>query len=466
MAGPITWRSITAPSDASGVSLLNQAGQSFNNAFGAFDKAIGNVTQNRQKEYDHLVDTNTQAFMDEVAKYRTAEELQAARDAGVFDRMRSGFNGDVNSQQIRDLVPEAVQKLQQRQLAGFQHEDALRTRAEKGDIDLIKSLFQDGKTQQGNQMLDELTLSDEASLRSFRDQLLRQRTQDGRESERFNRERLGWAESDEAKETQKLINQEILSQATKGQEYNRLVQSRAETMGFTEPGVPFDPTKATQDQLDGLAFAMQDAVLPESGSQVLRDLVTRLSSSGRNITAEQLMGARALTDSLMSGNAQMAAVDAAQVEAGRAKIIRDSNIEQNPLYEREKVDPYTAAGDLAQKHADKLEDLWGWNRKDTLDKLTEALSEGHIVNEKGERIRITPSVVDMALTRMDSGNIYDDNFEAALTSVLKSASFRKYYDEFNKVDAQLKEYDESAKGSTRSGDSLQRARFIRDLLNQ
>lgn len=195
MAGPITWRSITAPSDASGVSLLNQADQSFNNAFGAFDKAIGNVTQNRQKEYDHLVDTNTQAFMDEVAKYRTAEELQAARDAGVFDRMRTGFNGDVNSQQIRDLVPQAMQTLQQRTLTNNQYVDDTQGRKERSIWDDLNLRARNNDRAGIERILAEQTLVNEGEKSKGLYDIL-----NGNETRNMQRTRFGWDASDRARE--------------------------------------------------------------------------------------------------------------------------------------------------------------------------------------------------------------------------------------------------------------------------
>ena len=85
---PITWRNINSRSDSAANALLNSAETSFNNAFANLGKSVDGIQSDRKAEYDHLVDTNTQNFLDTVRKYSDLDQLKAAQP--TLDKMIAG----------------------------------------------------------------------------------------------------------------------------------------------------------------------------------------------------------------------------------------------------------------------------------------------------------------------------------------------------------------------------------------
>ena len=186
MANPITWRNVNSRSDAAGVALLNQAGNSFNKAFGALGEITDNIQGDRQAEYDFTVKDNTQQFKDALAKYRTPEEVQAAQQSGELDQLVSGFNGDVDRSVVNQLPGQTINKLREGILNKNQYDASQRELVEQPLFDKFKQEVLSGGD--GQSILDNNELKDESSLVDFRNKYNRSQVEQGRVDDKHKRQ--------------------------------------------------------------------------------------------------------------------------------------------------------------------------------------------------------------------------------------------------------------------------------------
>ncbi len=99
--GPITWRSIMGQSLADASRPLQAAQQSFDGAFNTLNRVLGQHQDAAQFAQNKVKTDNTQSFLDSLQQYRTVEDFEAARNAGVFDNLRSQFGDQVDRSAIR-----------------------------------------------------------------------------------------------------------------------------------------------------------------------------------------------------------------------------------------------------------------------------------------------------------------------------------------------------------------------------
>jgi len=119
MANPITWRNVSAPDFTGASRMLDRAGESFTSAFDALQNTKDTFEEGR-------TDRNTQAFMDELAQYRSPEELAAAQEAGTIQALRQqyGANGLIDRERTgADAITDRIGKLQQVKQQNQQYQD-------------------------------------------------------------------------------------------------------------------------------------------------------------------------------------------------------------------------------------------------------------------------------------------------------------------------------------------------------
>lgn len=114
---PITWRNVEAPDVRGALLGLTAANQSFN---AGFDK-IGEVLKQREQmatdNWNQQKVNNTQLALDELRKYRTPEEYQAAMQSGELDRLTQGMGAQVDAAAVRNAEETRLPFLQQRVVA-------------------------------------------------------------------------------------------------------------------------------------------------------------------------------------------------------------------------------------------------------------------------------------------------------------------------------------------------------------
>ena len=108
---PITWRNVESRGVGDAARLLEGSRDSLN----AGVNQIGSVFDDRQalseKRYDIGVENNTDAFLNELQKYRTSEELQAAQQSGAIDTLRAQFGQQIDEDAVRNAPVDRLNTL-------------------------------------------------------------------------------------------------------------------------------------------------------------------------------------------------------------------------------------------------------------------------------------------------------------------------------------------------------------------
>lgn len=140
---PITWRNVqsNASQGAVAADLLQSADQSLNRGFDAFRGILDDREALAGENQATLVDNNTQAFRNELAKYRSPEELAQAQADGVFDNLRQQFGRNVDQDLIRDGENERLNTLRERQNATNTFEDQKRDRSDRPIVESVEQLI-------------------------------------------------------------------------------------------------------------------------------------------------------------------------------------------------------------------------------------------------------------------------------------------------------------------------------------
>ena len=125
----ITWRNIDAPSVQGVSSMITGAQQSLDSGFNKFNELIKQRETMDNANWDNTKQNNTQAFLDQLTQYRTPEELKAAQESGVLDRMRQEAGAQIDRAGIRGAEDVRYGALQQRGLTNIDY--ANKTLAER-----------------------------------------------------------------------------------------------------------------------------------------------------------------------------------------------------------------------------------------------------------------------------------------------------------------------------------------------
>ena len=131
MANPITWRNVDAPHVDEAMRGFAWAGNSINTGFDNFTTALKQNEANNQAVWQQGKDANTAAYLDELRKYRTPEELQAAQQGGALDALKQRFGQQVDLNRIGTETDNRVPLLQTRGKAAIDFATAQRNEAQR-----------------------------------------------------------------------------------------------------------------------------------------------------------------------------------------------------------------------------------------------------------------------------------------------------------------------------------------------
>ena len=158
MGVPITWRNIDAP-DLRGVSSILSGAHSALNT--GFDK-LGEVIKQRQDvdaaNWNQQKTNNTQAFLDEIGKYRTPEEYQAALSSGVLDQARQGYGAQLDVVAARAAEEGRLPILQNRATTDVAYKNTMLDEKQAADRDRVAVLNAQGKTKEALALAQEIGL--------------------------------------------------------------------------------------------------------------------------------------------------------------------------------------------------------------------------------------------------------------------------------------------------------------------
>ncbi len=114
MGTAITWRNVDAPDTRGALLGMAAAGQSINTGFDKLGEVLKQREQQAEQNWNQQKTNNTQAFLDEIGKYRTPEEYQAALASGQLDQLRQGFGAQIDAPTTRAAEEARLPFLQQR----------------------------------------------------------------------------------------------------------------------------------------------------------------------------------------------------------------------------------------------------------------------------------------------------------------------------------------------------------------
>lgn len=117
----ITWRNVDAPSFQGASAILTGAQQSIDSGFNKFNELIKQRETMDTANWENAKQNNTQAFLDQLSQYRTPEELKAAQESGVLNRLREASGAQIDRAGIRGAEDARYGALQQRALTNIDY---------------------------------------------------------------------------------------------------------------------------------------------------------------------------------------------------------------------------------------------------------------------------------------------------------------------------------------------------------
>lgn len=181
MATPITWRNV----DVNPVGEISRAMMSGQSGINAGFDSIANVLKQQQQvndqNWNQQKTNNTNAFMNEMANYRTPEEYQAALDSGALQARLTASGAQIDQAAARQAMGAQMGILQDRLVKGQQFLDGQQKYTEKDGRDEVAALIAANQPEQAMIRARELGLHDLAPLQkqateTARNKLIQDRT--------------------------------------------------------------------------------------------------------------------------------------------------------------------------------------------------------------------------------------------------------------------------------------------------
>lgn len=138
MATPITWQNINAPDLGSVGRGFESAQRSFGSAFDQLGAMLSQRENTEEKNWQNTRTNNTNAFLDQLAGYRTPEELAAAQQSGALQTLRQRFGSQIDSTAIRGAEEQRINALRTGAKQAGEFEDFSKERAQRIIVDDIR----------------------------------------------------------------------------------------------------------------------------------------------------------------------------------------------------------------------------------------------------------------------------------------------------------------------------------------
>jgi len=122
----ITWENVNAPSNADAMRGMESAQRGITLGLDRFGQMISNQEAVESARLGRVKNDNTQAFLDEVGKFRTPAELQAAQASGALDQLRARFGTEIDRTAARGAYDARNESLMAQTLAGNKFDQTLR----------------------------------------------------------------------------------------------------------------------------------------------------------------------------------------------------------------------------------------------------------------------------------------------------------------------------------------------------
>lgn len=399
MANPITWRNINSPSNHSATELMRQSGSSFNKAFDGITSTIQGLQDRERNE-------NTQRFLDTVAQYRTPDSLDQADTSGLFQKLLSEADGNIDRSAVRNAVSDHRGKLMDQVLASKKYDQYLRQDAEAPLVDDLTALYRAGKVKEGdklragknftvdNQLATERTAAlDKAYKKAISDEdRSRTKVLQDRQDVEWGRKHKSYRLSDDLKASENSIPGFL------GKNINSSGQPIA---------------GKTETQLENEYLAEVGKAYPDFGPSEL----SRLRDQFRQLRTNSL---------------SISPLDEAKYQKDVEDTAKAYDMGTNPFYTQQDYIPFKEAASIISENQKKLESLDDADLSgETVDELIEVMTKGIVIDGIGERFQVPPDLLRIALSKVESGWFSDKTLKDAIPELLKKANVEKYLNEYN-----------------------------------
>lgn len=159
----ITWRNIEAPSLVGVAGMAESARRTFNDAMSSLRSGFDEYGEQIQTQWDQGKEANTQAFLGQLAQYKTPEELAAAQAAGALQNLKAQFGNQIDRNAVRDAEAQQADVLMRRIAAQNQYADDKTNRDARPLVDQFNSLIADNKLDEAHKFLQSNVLGTDES---------------------------------------------------------------------------------------------------------------------------------------------------------------------------------------------------------------------------------------------------------------------------------------------------------------
>lgn len=369
MASPITWRNVNGPDLTGAAAILGRSQDNFQNMFSGLQNVMDTARNTQIANQENQVNLNTDRFEQMLReRYRSPEELQAARQSGELDALRQQF-GEYGLDTERTGA-EAIDTL----VTGLQS----RARADQEYADYQRGLNNREAREAHDVAIAEGRFDDAARIRAETDFLNEGAMARDQTTAEQDLENLNWTRENRANTRADRAEQKRIEGLQKQG------QALASEMLLNVREQDQDPTDA-RNQLAEALFAIPGMTM---------DIATPILANADN------------TDFLMS---QLSKRDQAKKETELAKV--DKALSKNEFTRWRNTDetPAAAANRVLASAKDKIAD--GWDQQEIHDFALLAMTEGFDLGT-GTKQALPPEAVEYILNHPDVGEWWGGNPDA------------------------------------------------------
>jgi len=444
---PITWKNVNGP-DFEGVSeTLGRAGESLT-------EGVDAIRQGKDTFEKGRTDRNTQAFMEQLSRFGSPEELAAAQESGQVANMRSEFGNLIDRDKTdSDAITDRVTGLRQDQTANreyaasekaFGNRDALNRFNERiaaRDMEGAQAIKDNNDFANGGQLQQQIT-----GVADYRaDELIKKEDREFAKEKR-NITRAEWKREKDARQRTKDINTAINAQLSSQESVDEQME-----IGFQETAKQFGLSIGKGGEVvykgaDPADIKLFSEAVKRRGIGVSSDTQTadQLTQSVIEQYPDLTQAERAkITSDYYAGRTEQLAPrekskrDTAIKRAGKAfeienNVWKGSNEDVgSPLdVASTMVDELTQEGSNFTNNRDKVEDF-------IANYVAAGSTKGIDVFDDGNFIRVPPQIIKMAAQSVGDDLLeIDTEFDEALQNLIESTDLvaaKQRFDDYNKL---------------------------------
>lgn len=427
MSAPITWKNINDPAaTASSVGNRSNALNQSQSAFEAMSRSLGAALTHqqgiRQHNRDNEIGNNTQDFRNLLSQFQSPEQLEAAREQGVFQNFLDD-RGRMIDQSVANqgAVDSRLSGLRQQQLADREYADSqqrfntrdlrneLDTFIAKDDVVGAQALFDE----QGS------NLPNPAAVQQQITQLERNLLEQGRKD-------LVWNRSEEERQrnldVNTLLNNRVREFREQGivQDERWQADATALNIPFNEETGEFDYQSASPEAIEEMARNHADGrYTTQTDTQARNALAAELRTQYPDMAEADIQ--ERVTEFSLGIHNQLGPQDQAFIGGQLERVREIHDIDRNVWNATDERPPLEQGQSLVSKWFEEDSGLTNPQRDEAVGMVAELIGEGIDIFENGEPIPIPFGVLDLALSKATTDILQN---RSKLTKHLKDVAIK------------------------------------------